>query len=130
MYALFYLLNVNKSSNVFDVNDPSYSLYKNKEELRKICPGIINYQCAICLGDFMSVYVNKKDDMEGSYMFKKKKKKYKWIFKIMFEFVTKGDKERKQYMITRCKHIFHSDCLETWMECKNKCPNCRREIFM
>ena len=31
-------------------------------------------------------------------------------------------------MLTKCNHLFHAKCLERWIECKSKCPNCRREI--
>ena len=32
------------------------------------------------------------------------------------------------YMITPCKHIFHSDCLEEWFKMKKECPSCRSII--
>ena len=31
----------------------------------------------------------------------------------------------KLYMLTPCKHIFHSECLEKWLDQKKECPNCR-----
>ena len=31
----------------------------------------------------------------------------------------------KLYMLTPCKHIFHSECLELWLDQKKECPNCR-----
>ena len=34
----------------------------------------------------------------------------------------------KPYMITPCKHVFHTECLESWMNMKNECPYCRRPI--
>lgn len=36
------------------------------------------------------------------------------------------DRQRlKQYMITPCHHVFHSECLEDWMVYKLQCPVCR-----
>ncbi|KAJ3104446.1 hypothetical protein HDU97_009231 [Phlyctochytrium planicorne] len=35
---------------------------------------------------------------------------------------------RLSYMFTPCRHIFHSTCLEKWMEVKFECPICRFEL--
>mmetsp|Transcript_19491 Transcript_19491/g.74795 ORF Transcript_19491/g.74795 Transcript_19491/m.74795 type:complete len:559 (+) Transcript_19491:123-1799(+) len=32
------------------------------------------------------------------------------------------------YMITPCDHIFHSTCLDQWMQQKMQCPTCRRPL--
>lgn len=32
------------------------------------------------------------------------------------------------YMITPCNHIFHTDCLENWMNYKLQCPVCRAPL--
>ena len=34
----------------------------------------------------------------------------------------------KPFMITPCKHVFHSECLEEWFKMKKECPNCRTII--
>ena len=52
-----------------------------------------------------------------------KKKAYNW-----WEELKNKALQRKKYMITPCKHLFHSECLEIWMELKNICPVCRSEI--
>lgn len=36
--------------------------------------------------------------------------------------------ERRKYMVTPCRHIFHSDCLEGWMKYRLQCPVCREEL--
>lgn len=35
---------------------------------------------------------------------------------------------RRTYMVTPCKHIFHSRCLESWMQYKLQCPVCRSPL--
>ncbi|KAF2718883.1 hypothetical protein K431DRAFT_273761 [Polychaeton citri CBS 116435] len=35
---------------------------------------------------------------------------------------------RRNYMVTPCRHIFHSSCLEGWMKYRLQCPNCREGL--
>lgn len=35
---------------------------------------------------------------------------------------------RRMYMVTPCRHIFHSACLEGWMKFRLQCPICREEL--
>ncbi|RFU33537.1 hypothetical protein B7463_g2816, partial [Scytalidium lignicola] len=35
---------------------------------------------------------------------------------------------RRQYMVTPCRHIFHSHCLEGWMRFRLQCPICREQL--
>ncbi|KAL4809425.1 hypothetical protein BDV18DRAFT_132046 [Aspergillus unguis] len=35
---------------------------------------------------------------------------------------------RRTYMVTPCRHIFHSGCLESWMKLRLQCPICRESI--
>ncbi|KAI9209146.1 uncharacterized protein BJ171DRAFT_488636 [Polychytrium aggregatum] len=35
---------------------------------------------------------------------------------------------RLNYMLTPCHHIYHTDCLERWMEVKLECPVCRTPL--
>ena len=35
---------------------------------------------------------------------------------------------RRNYMVTPCRHIFHSVCLEGWMRYKLQCPICRDSL--
>lgn len=32
------------------------------------------------------------------------------------------------YMVTPCDHVFHSGCLQRWMDIKMECPTCRRPL--
>lgn len=38
--------------------------------------------------------------------------------------------DETQWMITPCKHSFHSECLKLWLENNKTCPNCRKEIMI
>eukprot|EP01095_Lingulamoeba_sp_RSL-Kostka_P017030 TRINITY_DN8625_c0_g1_i1.p1 TRINITY_DN8625_c0_g1~~TRINITY_DN8625_c0_g1_i1.p1 ORF type:complete len:579 (+),score=71.93 TRINITY_DN8625_c0_g1_i1:256-1737(+) len=58
--------------------------------------------------------------------------KYNYFYKMDF-----GDEPKQcvicmsdidpscRYMITPCKHVFHDECLQQWMEFKMDCPTCR-----
>lgn len=35
---------------------------------------------------------------------------------------------RRSYMVTPCRHIFHSVCLEGWMRFRLQCPICRETL--
>ncbi|KAG7728034.1 hypothetical protein KL933_002160 [Ogataea haglerorum] len=35
---------------------------------------------------------------------------------------------RRSYMVTPCRHIFHTECLENWMKYKLQCPVCRNSL--
>ena len=35
---------------------------------------------------------------------------------------------RRQYMVTPCRHIFHSGCLEGWLKYRLQCPICRESL--
>lgn len=35
---------------------------------------------------------------------------------------------RRSYMVTPCRHIFHSNCLEGWMKYRLQCPICREDL--
>ncbi|EWC48494.1 hypothetical protein DRE_07743 [Drechslerella stenobrocha 248] len=35
---------------------------------------------------------------------------------------------RRSYMVTPCRHVFHSACLEGWMRVRLQCPICRNTL--
>ena len=57
-----------------------------------------------------------------------------FIFRLLFyenffSFYKKSDNsEGKAYMYTPCNHVFHTQCLEQWLEYKKECPNCRSSM--
>jgi mitofusin len=36
--------------------------------------------------------------------------------------------QRRMYMVTPCRHVFHAACLEGWMRYRLICPNCREAL--
>ena len=52
-----------------------------------------------------------------------KRKFIKYIEKLKEKQINKGN-----YMLTPCHHLFHTKCLESWLNVKNQCPCCRQKI--
>lgn len=82
----------------------------------------------------------KLSDNDFEFHVKKKKKKCKWkkftwnnvvsvinvIKSVCFTFYKiPNNKTNKPFMVTPCGHVFHTQCLEEWFNCKKECPNCR-----
>jgi len=65
--------------------------------------------CAICMNEIDVPVVSKANGKERSGMGSS------WL-------------ERRNYMVTPCRHIFHSECLEGWMRLRLVCPICREGL--
>ena len=85
-----------------------------------------NDECVICLENLDNLNVN-NDNRENNEdeVFKNKNLIEKLAVVIQ---KWNENKSNKPYMKTPCGHVFHSRCLETWLEIKNECPYCRQKI--
>ena len=98
-----------------------FDYYKSAEE---IPDNFKNNECVICLENLDNLSINNQDEDDeifkttGNYIEKLAMMIQKWNKK----------KNNKPYMKTPCGHIFHTKCLETWLEIKNECPYCRQKI--
>lgn len=66
-----------------------------------------SFDCAICMQDLEVpvIEAGESGDVSGGFML-----------------------ARRQYMVTPCRHIFHTACLEGWMKYRLQCPNCREGL--
>ncbi|GAA5895591.1 uncharacterized protein JCM6883_001557 [Sporobolomyces salmoneus] len=39
-----------------------------------------------------------------------------------------GDRVRSNYAVTPCEHLFHTQCLQEWMNVRAQCPECRKSL--
>ena len=46
---------------------------------------------------------------------------------ICFEQMAFGEND-KEVIITRCKHVFHTECIHSWINIHPSCPLCRKKI--
>ena len=133
-----------------------FDFYKTREEIINLYPDLKNIECVICLNPLLikeidnSSNINLNNDFilntdnENTQINKRNKQiedkniedndlnnnnSWKKKFNSFFEFSERSlNIEGKKYMITPCKHFFHSKCLELWLQRKRECPNCRAEI--
>ena len=63
------------------------------------------FDCAICMNEIDVPVVSKGEQARGAAWF-----------------------EQSMYMVTPCRHIFHAECLEGWMNLRLVCPVCRESL--
>ncbi len=127
-----------------------FEFYKNKEEIMNLNSNANNIECVICLNplfneenenepnmklflnDFITLDQNEHVQiLKDNFNNYDKKTNWKDKFTSLFEFSERSlNFEKKKYIITPCKHYFHSKCLEMWFQRKRECPNCRTIINM
>ena len=100
----------------------AFDYYKSAEE---IPDNAKNNECVICLENLDNLAVNNQDD-EDDEIFKANVNYIERLAMMIQKWNKK--KHNKPYMKTPCGHVFHSKCLETWLEIKNECPYCRQRI--
>ena len=101
---------------------PKYNYFKKKSE---ISDADLAQECVICLenlGKISEDFVIDKNENKNE-KFNLEKKINDYILKRQ----NRREKD-KPFMVTPCHHIFHSKCLELWIEQKNECPYCRAKI--
>jgi hypothetical protein len=80
------------------------------KESRDKGKGKRTFDCAICMQDLEVPVVEAGDNSD--------------VASASGSFVL----ARRLYMVTPCRHIFHTPCLEGWMKYRLQCPNCREGL--
>lgn len=109
-------------------------------------------ECCICLEDFLTYEssINKQNlttsdeslgnqhqELSHSAIYKTSKCSKQYFMQLRIRIAQKKDEyidslkykyNKTAYMKTPCNHLFHSQCMEIWMEKKCECPSCRTKI--
>ena len=129
-----------------------FDFYKTKQELIEINKNYEKIDCVICLNPlfneenieyikyFENNFVALGENENVQIIYEKKNfnsslKKFliniKNVILSCFKFQEKNlNLYKKNFMLTPCKHVFHTKCLETWFLRKKECPNCRSDIYI
>ena len=101
---------------------PKYDYFRKKSDINE---SDLEQQCVICLDNLGRINeefnVEKSQNKNETFNFEKK----------INDYITKmknKNRNNKPLMVTPCHHIFHTRCLELWLEQKNECPYCRAKI--
>jgi hypothetical protein len=103
---------------------PKYDYFRKKSEISE---ADLEQECVICLENIGKINEDNEIDINNK---KDKNEKFnfeKYINDLVKKLQNKNNSD-KPYMVTPCHHIFHSRCLELWLEQKNECPYCRSKI--
>ena len=97
-----------------------YNYYKNENEISQKDK---ETECVICLDKIGNYFISEDEEINNIRGKNLKEKIVKYIEKLKNK-----QKNKEKYMLTPCKHLFHTKCLESWLNVKNQCPCCRQKI--
>ena len=84
-----------------------------------------NQECVICLENIGKITQNEEAKNVNNNNEKFDLEKY--IQNLVKKYKNRN-RNKGPFMLTPCHHLFHSKCLEMWLEQKNECPYCRQKI--
>ena len=95
-------------------------------------------ECVICLKDINVDKLNESLSTvlnDFNILDKKNKGNDYWddygIFWKPFYFSKrKINYNNKPYFLSSCNHLFHSECIDNWLNVKRECPICRNNIYI
>ena len=95
-----------------------FNYYKNENEISENDKEI---ECVICLDKIGNIFIAEDEAIYKGNYFKQKLNQF-------IEKLKKNQTNKGNYMLTPCHHLFHTKCLESWLNVKNQCPCCRQKI--
>ena len=134
---------INKQSfNSIDIMNPNQVKQKNDDILQ------IANKKKLKQSKEMKLYKNKLNPIIIKDINLNKKKKFKnknkdknrfcyqilWALKsifcnnFFFFYKNNTNLKNRKYMLIKCGHAFHTECLEKWFEMKKECPSCRASM--
>lgn len=113
-----------------------YEYYKTKGELEFEYPGYEKNICSICLDSLVAGYdseilddeTHENSNLSGidSNCINPKGRIQRILeCGILIRYLSK---HKTEFILTPCRHFFHSKCLNLWIENKKECPVCRKEL--
>jgi len=99
-----------------------YNYYKNEKE---ISDNDKEGECVICLDKIGNIELQEEGGINNINI---KRMSLKERFINYLEKLKNQNLNKGNYMLTPCHHLFHTRCLESWLNVKNQCPCCRQKI--
>ena len=101
---------------------PKFDYYKQEKEIEEKDK---NQECVICLDNIGKIPQNEEENSMNENHGKFDLEKY--LHELVKKYYNKN-RNKGPFMLTPCHHLFHTKCLELWLEQKNECPYCRQKI--
>ena len=101
---------------------PKFDYYKQEKEIEEKDK---NQECVICLDNIGKIPQNEEENSMNENHGKFDLEKY--LQGLVKKYYNKH-RNKGPFMLTPCHHLFHTKCLELWLEQKNECPYCRQKI--
>ena len=129
-------LNLLNESNKKALNDKEEHIIKLKNSINqyhKYNKNIYQNKMLNNINDNIMIYNDKINNLNYAYKetktkLKKKEEEYEQKINELNTKIKTRQKMKEKYMLTPCHHLFHTKCLESWLNVKNQCPCCRQRI--